>query len=104
VHQQAQLDVSAALSVRQGFGTVLYIEDWPGSSNLDHNYLFLSDITSDKMLGCDQDNRVGEFGSQASKNGRFSNVGEGGSIRDTTILCEARGYSFSRIRYERTTA
>jgi hypothetical protein len=52
-------------------GIVADIEDWPGSSNLDHNYLFLSDITSNKMLGCDQDNWVGEFGSHGSGHAQF---------------------------------
>ena len=47
------------------------VEDWPGTSNLDHNYLFVSDITSNKIIGSDQDDWVGEFGSQGSGVGQF---------------------------------
>lgn len=104
MHQQVQLDVSAALYVRQRFHTVADIEDWPGSSNLDHNYLFFWDVTCDKMPGCGQDNRVGQSGNQGIKNGRFRSVREGRSIRRTTISCEARGHSLSSIGDDKVVA
>ncbi|NIN01844.1 MAG: hypothetical protein GTO24_28215 [candidate division Zixibacteria bacterium] len=53
------------------FGIVVDVEDWPGSSNLDHSFLFVSDVTSNKMIGTDQDDWVGEFGSQGSGVGQF---------------------------------
>jgi len=52
-------------------GIVADIEICEGGPDFNHEYLFVSDVTSNKIIGSDQDNWVGEFGSQGSGVGQF---------------------------------
>lgn len=52
-------------------GIVADVEYWEGGSDFDHEFLFVSDVTSQKIIGSDQDEWVSEFGSEGSGIGQF---------------------------------
>jgi hypothetical protein len=66
-------------------GIVADIEICAGGLDFNHDYLFVSDVTSNKIIGSNQDNWVGEFGSQGSGEGQF--WGPKG-------ICTVRGYYY----------
>ena len=58
-------------SMNSPCGIIADIEICAGGPDFNHEYLFISDVTSNKIIGSDQDNWVGEFGSQGSGVGQF---------------------------------
>jgi hypothetical protein len=53
------------------YGIVADVEYWEGGSDFDHEFLFVSDVTSQKIIGSDQDDWVAEFGTEGSGLGQF---------------------------------
>jgi|GEM_PF-1315804 len=52
-------------------GIVSDIEICQDGPDFDHEFLFVSDVTSNKIIGFEQDDGVGEFGSQGTGLGQF---------------------------------
>ncbi len=53
------------------YGIVADIEICEGGPDFNHDYLFVSDLGGDKIVGSDQDDWVGEFGVRGSGHGQF---------------------------------